>query len=220
MTEQVRERTGAEAIVREGEEAFAQYGEQIEKHGPMLCWVTLPGTDKERCPEMAVMVVYGKPFCEAHGAEAKSGALEELYYDAALALENMEGVWWRELNPEVLRALRASRSELFEASIKAQELGDSTRRQTYPLRRDLMDEDFRDFDYEGGETLEGPDRYPEDWLRHHRMIVHKLMRIAYTERFTSVVDYLEREERQHIAEQLAYVEADYEERVGPPTVKS
>jgi hypothetical protein len=68
MTEQVTERTGAEILVREGEEAFAWCREQIEEHGPILCWVRLPGNDKVRCPEIAVMKVYGKPFCEAHGA--------------------------------------------------------------------------------------------------------------------------------------------------------
>jgi hypothetical protein len=49
------------------------------------------------------------------------------------------------------------------------------------------------------------------------MVVHKLMRIAYSEGGGLGLDELE-EQRQNIAAQLAYVEADYEERVGSSTV--
>jgi hypothetical protein len=76
------ERRGAEAIVREGEAAFPHIREQIEKHGPIHCWVG-KGLDGVRCEHTAVMEVYGTPMCEDHGAEAKAGALEELYDDAS-----------------------------------------------------------------------------------------------------------------------------------------
>jgi hypothetical protein len=44
MTNWTDERRGAEALVREGEQAFAWCREQIEQHGPILCWVKLPGS--------------------------------------------------------------------------------------------------------------------------------------------------------------------------------
>jgi hypothetical protein len=78
MTEQT---LGAEAIVREGDEAFARYRRLIEERGQLPCVVRHPDAGGQ-CQGLAVMKVYGLNFCEIHGAEAKAGALEEIYFDA------------------------------------------------------------------------------------------------------------------------------------------
>jgi hypothetical protein len=166
------------------------------------CWVRLPGS-RERCPEVAVMEVYGKPYCEVHGAEIKGGALEELYHDAAMFFERLDNPHAPSLNPEVMKAIREAAARFDQAASAAGKLADSVLQKAYPYRRDLMDEDFRNFDYE----RPGPD--PEEWCRLHRMTVHKLMRLAYEEGAEGALEHLEKD-RQQTAEQLAYAVADYE----------
>ncbi len=83
------------------------------------CWVRAEtaGGPCKRMP--SVVRVYGLPFCEDHGAEAKAGALEELYNDAAQVLELLDNPHAREHNPEALRIIRAGITELNNASVNA-----------------------------------------------------------------------------------------------------
>jgi hypothetical protein len=148
--------------------------------------------------------VYGFPFCEAHGQEARASALDELRADAMFALENMEGTYKDEINPEALKALRASRREL-GARWPDIEADREATRAAYPYRRDLMDDDFRDFDYSR------PGTSPEEWCREQRTVIHKLLRIAYSGGAEYVLEDLEFQ-RQHIAAQLSYAMVDSERK--------
>jgi hypothetical protein len=178
-----------------------------DRYGEVPCWVRVE-TAGGPCKKPSVVRVYGLPFCEAHGEEAKSGDLEELYVGAVFALENMEGTFTRAINPKVLNALRAARLELgtigndMDTDIEALTTA-------YPFREDLMDEAFKDFDY----AQTGP--APEDWSRRQRLVIHKLMRMAFEEE--EEADYLLADlekHREHVAAQLAYVLEDYERRYG------
>jgi hypothetical protein len=159
-----------------------------------------------------VMQVYGLSFCEVHGEEAKAGALEELYYDASVVFERQNNPHAELANPEALRVLEAGHEELVGASVNACHEADAAARRAYPFRRDLMDDDFRDFDYAGGEEMAGAYPLPEDWCRYQRIVLHKLMRTAFAEEATYVLDNLEKH-REHVAAQLAYVLHDRENKL-------
>ena len=81
------ERPDAGGIVRRGEAAefvrrcTERYGE------PPECAVGIADNGLF-CYRESVMEVYGLPFCEAHGEEAASGALEELYHSLELLDHN------------------------------------------------------------------------------------------------------------------------------------
>ncbi len=94
---------GARAVVREGEEAFSRYRALVEEHGPPPCVVRHPDAGGQ-CERPAVMEVYGLNFCELHGAEAKAGALEELYFDAAQFLGRLDNPHVLAPNPAALGA--------------------------------------------------------------------------------------------------------------------
>lgn len=107
--------------------------------------------------------------------------------------------------------LRVAGAKLDAARCEVEEAEDAALLRAYPFRRDLMDEDFRDVDYGDPQRTESP----EDWCRDHRTLLHKLMRLAYEEHATYVVEALKKD-REHVSQQLAYVLADYKERVGSP----
>ena len=86
MTE---ETLGTEALVREGDEAFERYRYFIAESGPLPCMVRHPDAGGQ-CERPAVIEVYRLHFCEVHRAEAKAGALEELYHDAANFLKRLD----------------------------------------------------------------------------------------------------------------------------------
>jgi hypothetical protein len=58
---------------------IVRYLEDGEESFP--CWVG-HGDDIEACRHPSTMKVYGLPFCEVHGEEARDGALEEMHQDA------------------------------------------------------------------------------------------------------------------------------------------
>jgi|SRR5215211_4601314 len=213
MTEAMEMATSEETygLVREGDEAFAWCRDLIEKHGPLPCRVRAESAGG-RCSRPATMEVYGLAFCEDHGQECKAGALEELYIDADIFLEWAIGDAPSDHNPEVLSILRAGMSGLGAKFPSSRDELEALQ-QAYPLREDLMDEDFRDFDYAGGETLGGMDRHPEEWCRRHRTLIHKLMRLAYAEQAEYIVAELEGH-REHIAAQLSYAIQDHERKRG------
>jgi hypothetical protein len=156
------------------------------------------------CKRPSVVKVYGFPFCEEHGTETKASALDELHADAMFALENMEGTYRTDMNPEALKAIVASRRELgarwpdIGADIEAT-------RAAYPFGEDLMDEDFREWDHDA-EPI-----HPADWCREQRTVIHKLMRITYSGGAQYALENLEYH-REHVAAQLAYAMVDSERR--------
>ena len=155
------------------------------------------------------MKVYGFPFCEEHGAECKDGALEELFVDADVFFERVQGDP-PTTNPLIPRIIHAGWSQL-GVKWPDYEAQNEVLRRAYPFRRDLMDEDFRDFDYAGGERMGGKDPTPPDWCRHQRFVIHRLMRLAFEEEADYLMEDLEKH-REHVAAQLAYVLVDSERK--------
>ena len=129
---------GAEALVLEGEETPELWRGET---GPPPCFVHHPDACG-KCLRDAVMKVYGLPFCEIHGAEAKTGALEELYFDAANFLGRLDNIHVLPPNPATLGALRRAVSELQEAEASASgRATDEALRRAYPLNLEQMDEE-------------------------------------------------------------------------------
>ena len=100
MTEQTKPVTAAAAVVREGADALARYGA-----GPIPCVVRHADAGGQ-CGRDGVLEVYGLVFCGPHGEEAKAGALEELYQDAAWSLQVLDHPHVPDANPALLRAVR------------------------------------------------------------------------------------------------------------------
>ncbi len=95
--------TGGEALIVELPEG--------DKWREVPCWVSAEGAGGP-CKRPSVVRVYGLPFCEAHSAEVRAGALEELYSDAAQVLERLDNPSVPEPNPEAIRLVRAAVSGL------------------------------------------------------------------------------------------------------------
>src|SRR3954452_13731010 len=121
MTEK---KTIAGGLVLEGEEALERV--RTGAGESLLCCVRHEDAGGQ-CQRPAVMAVYELCFCEIHGAEAKAGALEEAYYDAANFLARLDNPYVPEPpNPVALRMLReavsAAREEESRASGGAQDV--------------------------------------------------------------------------------------------------
>jgi hypothetical protein len=194
------------SLVLEGEGALERVG---AKDGPLPCVVRHEDAGGQ-CHRDAVMRVYGLCFCEIHGAEAKAGALEEAYYDAANFLARLDNPYVPEPNPVALRALREAVSGLREEEGRATDgSSDAALRRAYPVIPERVDEDALDFDYDDREREPGD--IPVDWNYYSRMLIHKLMRIAHEEgRDHYLVEMLE-EQRERVSAQLAFALALYEE---------
>jgi hypothetical protein len=204
---------GMETVVREGEEAFSGRQELIEEQGPPPCVVRHPAAGG-RCERSAVIEVYGLEFCEVHGAEAKSGALEELYFDAANFLERLDNPHIPPPNPVARQALREAVEGLRAAECWAYgepgEEANAALLRAYPLIPERMDRDAADFDYHnpgGGET-------PVDWNYRERMLIHKLMRLAHQDGCVDYLVELLEEQREYVAAQEAFALADQERKLG------
>jgi hypothetical protein len=164
----------------------------------------------EPCERKAHVYVNGIPLCEIHGAEAEAGVLEEMYFEASQFFARFE-------NPYVLRPDNRAVVWALEAGV----VGDLGRRcleaesrerealvLAYPLRRELMDPEVRAHDYSQ------PGEVPADWFHPHRMLIHKLQRIAHEDGASSLVERLEGA-RQATTVQLAYAIQDAEKRQDP-----
>ena len=161
-----------------------------------------------KCGRKAVVKVYGLNFCELHGAEVRIGALNDLYEESREFFYRLDNVHTERPHPAVLAVIWDAADRFLEAQKKDSE----AIRRAYPVIRERVEEDTLDFDYED------PDRGfgPVDWHTDTRRLIHKLMRQAYEERATWLVEGLELD-REHVTAQLSFALADYEERVGTPT---
>ena len=90
MTERVEGRTGLPVRDRQGtEQSIARELTEEERSHGLPCWVRHEDAGGY-CEREAQTMVYGLLFCGVHGAEAKAGALLELYQDAAGFLERLD----------------------------------------------------------------------------------------------------------------------------------
>ena len=194
MTEQAttsaEESGGTEPLVRTEE-------------GGGQCWVG-KGLDGVRCPRPAVLRVYGLGMCAEHGEEARAGALSELYYDAVQVVERLRNPYVDTLNPEASRVMAAGAAELWRACAEAESNVGEVLMRAFPLDRERTCPET----FEYVRDPEAPWSYPppfDEYLR-ERHLVHKLMRLAYQEGSTTLVETLE-PERERAAAQSAYAAA-------------
>jgi hypothetical protein len=96
------------------------------------------------CARPVTTMVYGLVFCEVHGAEARAGALEELYFDAGQEIQRPLNPHVQGLNPEVERALEAAYSDLLEREIVADDVEETLLR-AFPLIREHVCEHTLDY---------------------------------------------------------------------------
>lgn len=189
---------GAESIVREA----------VEEERDLPCFVRHEDAGG-LCPRTAVVRVYGLPFCGVHGAEVRAGALEEVYMEAREFFERYDNPYVGPVTPVALAVIRDMREKLVDAEIAAAD-DEAAIRRAYPVIPERVDEDTLDFDY----NLTGFEG-PVEWNQRARHMLHRLMRQAYEAGAPWVVETLELD-REHVAAQLAFALADYDERVGPP----
>ncbi len=206
MTEERISRRSAEGIVREGDRAFAWCREYIAESGPVPCGVRHPDAGG-KCEQPATMEVYGLPFCEVHGAEAKAGALGELYHDAAMVLRRLDNPSVPEPNAEAMRVLRAGVRELEAACREWEGRSDEAIGRAYPFVGERVEEGTLDFDY--ADPRRGPT--PDTWFWDDRSLLHKLMRLAYEDHAGHIAEALELF-REGASAQLAFAWADLERR--------
>lgn len=161
----------------------------------------------EPCEREASICVNGIPLCEVHGAEAEAGLREELYQDASDYFEALDHPHYPSAdNRAVLWALRAGAlAAISEGSRETDEDPRDVLERAYPLRRELMDTEAREYDY----ARKWDVSLPEDWYYPYRLLTHKLQRLAYEQGATWIVETLE-PSRQSTAVQLAYAIQDAE----------
>ena len=146
----------AESVVLEGDKALTWADRDVR------CVVSHEDAGG-RCGRTAVMEVYGLAFCGVHGAEAKAGALEELYYDASNFLERLENDCVPAPNPAALGALREAAGKLRDSESAAHggEGDDAAVRQAYPVIPHRVDGGTTDFDYgDPGRSTSPPPTLP------------------------------------------------------------
>ncbi len=204
---------GAENLVREGADAFADMREVIAEDGPLPCVVGHHNA-LEECGRDATMEVYGLSFCEVHGAECKAGALAELYHDAAQEVGRPLSAHVSPMNPEAERALRAAADEL-TALVRDSEQDEGLLVRAFPLVRERVCVGTLEY-VEDSRYWQRGSLPPYDTFRASRLLIHKLMRLAYEEGEAWLAESLE-PSREDTAAQAAYALV-LEEEAGARTV--
>lgn len=149
-----------------------------------------------RCKEPATMEVHGLDFCEAHGEEARLGALLEEQQDAEWFFERFRAEHAPGLSSEIRRGLKRAvdgllltdEADYHRAIVRAHDAAvpEGVRERVALWERD-----------------EGPGRGTVvDWCLDSLFVLHKLLRIAHAEEKTWLVEVLEIE-RQSIAAEAA-----------------
>jgi hypothetical protein len=186
-------------IVRRGEAAgFVRY-HAAQCGEPPTCWVG-KGLDGPRCERPAVMEVYGIAMCEPHGEEAAAGALEEIAHDLEQELPRLMNPYVRALSPHLEAALRHGSEVLDGADVE--ERSDSRLLAAYPLDRSRTCTETLAYAEDPGLYREPVDT-PVDVYLSARILLHRLMRLAFEADATWLVEKLEWE-RESVAEQAAY----------------
>lgn len=204
----VRDRSGTA-------EALARPLDDDSRAREFPCWARNPSD----CGRTATTMVYGLLFCEIHGAEAKAGALAELYQDASDFLERIDNPHVPAPNAEAERALRAAITELDRRRGEHEDPEDAEEaavRRAYPYDPDRVCYETVAFDYRFGPgNWYGPMDQPTEVYRDARRLLCKEMRIAYERGADWLVEVLEYE-RESASAQFAFALIDYERKVGTP----
>lgn len=208
------ERPDAAGVVRRGEAAehvrFA-----AEQGHTLRCSVGRRG-EEDRCDRAATMEIYGLTMCPAHGEEAASGALEEIAFDLENELQRPINDHLRPLSPHLRHALMQGLKNL-PGGIGLSYRAEEELLAAFPLRRERACTETVAYT----EEADGPrlgDLPPFEAFMMERLFVHRLMRLAFEEGATWMVEVLEAE-RENVAAQAAYAlalerEAGFRRRPG------
>src|SRR5215210_378984 len=194
-------------IVLEGEEYQERW---TDLSGPLPCVVRHPDAGG-RCGQDAVMEIYGLCFCSIHGAECKSGALEEAYFDAAQFFERLDNSHVVSPASVILGALRETTSALTREEGRQTRLdAEEELMRAFPVIPGRVHPSTLDYDCKDPECEENP----VDLWYQGRMLVHRLMRVAHEDgRGHWAVEVLE-ELREHHAAQMAFALAIFRRHEG------
>jgi hypothetical protein len=207
MTKQGLERleaSGFDGMIREGADAFGGSGLKMRcsvHHRHAGGW----------CERDAVMEIYGLSFCEVHGAEAKAGALAELYHDAGVYLEDRYNPHAREDNVAALELIAAGRDEMMRRCSEAEDAQDELIRRAYPVIPEQVCSETRAYD----PYAQSSDASPVDVYMDARMHAHKLMRLSWSVGEYWILEDLE-EHRESASAQLVWALDDIERKTGKP----
>ncbi len=163
-----------------------------------------------RCERTATTRVYGLAFCELHGEEVRAGALLEAYHEAAYFFDRFRNPHTPDFNEVVERELVAAVGRMRGEGPSDEDYQDALRR-AYPdvpekVRAGVLRwEEDTDHAREAG---------PVDCLLDTLMTMHKLLRLAYEDGESWLVEVLEYE-REAVAAQADYALRDrHQERSG------
>ena len=152
-----------------------------------------------RCARTATMRVYGLAFCEPHGEEVRAGALMEAYADAAYFFDRFRNPHTPDFNEVIERELLAAVHRMNDAGPTDEDYQGALRR-AYPdvpekVRAGILRWE-EDTDY-------AREFSPEDHLLDTLATMHKLLRLAFEDGESWLVEVLEYE-RESVAAQAAY----------------
>lgn len=191
-----------QGIIREGEDAL----EWAEGRENVHCFVRHPDAGGA-CERPAVMEVYGLPFCEIHGVEAKAGALAEIYDAADMDLDRLDNGQAPWQNPVTGWRIEQARVKVHEQAIAASRAEKPALLRAYPVIPERVDIHTRDYDY----WTPTEDLTPADSFSEARRLLHKMMRIAHGGGDSWLVEDLEYK-REGASAQLAFALEDFERR--------
>lgn len=161
-----------------------------------LCWVGRP-EGEFACEQRATMQVYGLAMCPEHGEEVASGALEEIAYDLEQELQRPMNDHVRGLSPHIRAALSYGFGSLPDGW-QDHERSDEAALKAFPLDRGRVCHETLSYAQDPDDLLP-----PCDTYMLARLLVCRLMRLAFEEEATWLVEVLE-SERESVAAQLAY----------------
>ena len=186
------ERPDPAGIVRRGEAAtrVRRVRREVRTGEAPVCYVgSKPGV---ACDRPAVMEVYGIPMCEAHGEEAAAGALEEISYDLEVELQRPMNPHLPNLSPHFEAALRHGFEALGEEIADTDyERRDETLLRAFPLDRERADAETLAYVEDPDAHGHGTHHPPYDTFMGARLLVCRLMRLAFEEDADWLVGALE-----------------------------
>ncbi len=152
-----------------------------------------------RCERMATMQVYGLAFCEAHGAEVRAGALLEGYEDAGHFFDRFRNPRTPDVSEIVERELEAVVNRM-----RGEGPDDAAYQDALRLAYLDVPEKVRAGVHTWEEDTDyGKELGPVDCLLDTLMTMHRLLRLAFEDAESWLVEVLEYE-REAVAAQAAY----------------
>jgi hypothetical protein len=189
------ERPDPAGIVRRG--GAVGLRDEIQENGALPCKVGA-------CEQPSVMEVYGLYFCKVHGEECAAGVMEEIAYDLEQELERPINPHLRSLSPHLEAALHRGFGVLPEGEAHAdRERADGLLLAAWPLDRGRTDTETLAYVQEPEPMGLRDHDPPYDSFLMDRMLVHRLMRLAFEEDASWLVEALE-PEREQVSAQAAY----------------